>query len=184
MNNINLIGYRGCGKSAVGRKLAEALRSPFVDSDAVFVEWSGFSIAEFVAKSGWESFRRLETDILIDCCQQNEIVLATGGGVVLAPENRSLLQKNGITLWLQASPETILTRLKNDPQSSSLRPPLSSLARADEIKIGLKEREPLYRDLADFMIPVDQYEVDEVVSRIVKILEKLDPILTLNRVRP
>ena len=172
MYNINLIGYRGCGKSAVGRKLAEILQRPFVDSDAVFVERAGLSIADFVAKSGWESFRRLETDILIDCCQQNEIVLATGGGVVLAPENRSLLQKNGITLWLQASPETILTRLKNDPQSSFLRPPLSSLDLADEIKIGLKEREPLYRELANFIISVDPYGVYEIVSQIVKILGK------------
>ena len=168
MNNINLIGYRGCGKTAVGRKLAEVLQRPFVDSDAIIVERVAVSIAEFVAKSGWERFRRLEAEVIRDCCQQDEIVLATGGGAVLARENRRLLQKSGVTFWLQASPDTILERLDNDPQSSSLRPPLSSLSRVDEILTGLKEREPLYRDLADFMIPVDQCGVDEIVLQIVK----------------
>ena len=174
MNNINLIGYRGCGKTAVGRKLAEVLQRPFVDSDAVIVERAAASIAEFVAKSGWERFRRLESEVLRDCCQKDGVVLATGGGVVLARENRRLLQKNGVTFWLQASPDTILERLESDPQSLVLRPPLSSFDLADEIQVGLKEREPLYRELADFMIPVDLKNVDEIVQQIVKILEEED----------
>ena len=171
MNNINLVGYRGSGKTAVGRKLAEVLRRSFVDSDAVIVERAAVPIAEFVAKWGWKCFRRLETEVVRDCCQQDEVVLATGGGAVLASENRCLLQKSGIILWLQASNETILERLDNDPQSQSLRPPLSSLDRGDEILVGLKEREPLYRELADFIVPVDQQSVDEIVHRIVKILD-------------
>ncbi len=170
MNNINLIGYRGSGKTAVGRKLAEVLRRSFVDSDAVIVERATVSIAEFVAKWGWKRFRRLEAEVVRDCCQQNEIVLATGGGAVLDRDNRRLLQKNGITFWLQASLETTLERLDGDPQNSALRPPLSSLNRADEISSGLKERETFYRELADFMIPVDQYSVDKIVQQIVKIL--------------
>ena len=173
MNNINLIGYRGCGKSAVGRKLAEVLRRPFVDSDAVIVERVGISIAEYVAESGWERFRLLESEVLRACCQKDEVVLATGGGVVLVRENRSLLQKSGITLWLQASSETILERLEHDPQSPSLRPPLSSLGRVDEILTGLKEREPLYRELADFIIVVDEQSVDAIVQQIVNKLTSL-----------
>ena len=168
MNNINLIGYRGCGKTAVGRKLAEVLQRPFVDSDAVIVERAAVSVAEFVAKSGWARFRRFEAEIIRDCCQQDEIILATGGGAVLACENRRLLQKSGVTFWLQASPDTILERLDNDPQSPFLRPPLSSLGRVDEILTGLKERESFYRELADFMIPVDRQSVDEIVQQIVK----------------
>ncbi len=171
MNNINLVGYRGCGKTAVGYKLAEVLQRPFVDSDAIIVERVAVSIAEFVAKSGWERFRRLETEVLIDCCQKDEVVLATGGGVVLALENRRLLQKSGITFWLQASPDTILKRLDSDPQSSVLRPPLSALNRADEIQVGLKEREPLYRDLADFIIPVDLLSVDDIAQQIIKTMD-------------
>lgn len=155
----------------VGRKLAEVLQRLFVDSDAVIVERVAVSIAEFVAKSGWERFRRLESEVLRDCCQKDGVVLATGGGVVLARENRRLLQKNGVTLWLQASPDTILERLESDPQSSVLRPPLSSFDLADEIQVGLKEREPLYRELADFMIPVDQQSANEIIQQIVKIMD-------------
>ena len=171
MNNINLIGYRGCGKTAVGRNLAEVLQRPFVDSDVVIVERAKVSITEFVAKWGWERFRWLEAEVISDYCQQNEIVLATGGGAVLARENRRLLQKSGITFWLQASPETTLERLDSDPQSSILRPPLSTLDRADEIQTGLKEREPFYRELADYIVPVDQRNVNEIVQQIVKILD-------------
>ncbi len=170
MNNINLIGYRGCGKTAVGRKLAEVLQRFFVDSDAVIVERVGLSIAEYVAESGWKRFRLLESEVLRDCCQKDEVVLATGGGVVLVRENRSLLKKSGIILWLQANSETILERLNHDPQSPSLRPPLSSLDQVDEILTGLKEREPLYRELADFIIPVDEQSVDAIVQQIVNIL--------------
>ena len=171
MNNINLVGYRGCGKSAVGRKLAEVLRRPFVDSDAVIVERVGLSIAEYVTESGWERFRLLESEVLGDCCQKDEVVLATGGGVVLVLENRFFLKKSGITIWLQASSETILERLNHDPQSPFLRPPLSSLSQADEILTGIKEREPLYRELADYVIVVDRQSVEEIVQQIVNNLK-------------
>ncbi len=170
MNNINLIGYRGSGKSAVGLRLAEILRRPFVDSDAVVVERVKLSIAEFVVNSGWESFRKLETEVLKDCCQQDKVVLATGGGVVMASENRSLLKKNGTTFWLQANFQTTLQRLDKDPQTSSLRPPLSSLDLKEEILLGLKQREPLYRETADFIVSVDFKTVEEIVQEILTTL--------------
>ena len=169
MNNINLVGYRGCGKTAVGLKLAELLRRPFIDSDALIVERIKVTIAEFVQSSGWELFRQLETEVLKDCCQEDKIVLATGGGVVLARENRTLLKNSGTSVWLQATSETTLERLSEDPKSSHSRPPLSSLALNDEILIGLLEREPLYREVADFIIPVDRKSVEEIVQHIVTI---------------
>jgi len=172
MNNINLIGYRGSGKSSVGLELAEVLKRPFVDSDTVIVERAKVSIAELVANSGWELFRKLESEVLKGCCQQNKIVLATGGGVVLAPENRSLLQSSGTTFWLQASPESTLQRLVQDSKSSLSRPPLSSLALTDEIVLGLKEREPLYREVADFIVQVDCKSVDDIVAQIATILTR------------
>lgn len=172
MNNLNLVGYRGCGKTAVGLKLAELLRRPFVDSDALIVERIKVSIAEFVKNSGWDLFRQLEAEILKDCCQENKVVLATGGGVVLARENRTLLKNSGITVWLQATSETTLKRLSEDPESSSSRPPLSSLNLKDEIIFGLKEREPLYREVADFIIPVESKSVEEIGQHIVTILTR------------
>ncbi|MBN2809335.1 MAG: shikimate kinase [Deltaproteobacteria bacterium] len=167
-DNINLIGYRGSGKTSVGLKLAEVLAWTFVDCDLVFRERAGVAIAEFVAQSGWERFRQLESEILEECCQDDQIVLATGGGVVLAAANRALLQKSGLSFWLQASPEITLARLLTDSATALSRPPLSSLALKDEIRLGLQEREPFYREVADFIIAADHQSVDAIVREIVK----------------
>ena len=166
MDNINLIGYRCSGKSSVGRQLAEVLRRPFVDADLVFVEQEACSVADFVAASGWPEFRRVESRILSRLCRKQKIVLATGGGVVLESENRRCLKESGLNFWLQIEPETVLSRLTADAQSTSQRPPLSSLAPAAEISAALKEREPFYREIADYEIPVDKLSVAEIVTRI------------------
>ncbi len=166
--NINLIGYRCSGKSSVGRQLAKVLSRPFVDTDLIFVEQEGRSVAEFVAASGWPEFRQVESRILSDLCRKEGIVLATGGGVVLKSENRSLLNASGLNFWLQIEPETVFTRLAADFRSASQRPPLSSLSPADEISVGLKEREPFYREIADYIIPVDQLSIAEIVTRILR----------------
>ena len=168
MQNINLIGYRCSGKSAVGRQLAKELKRYFVDADLVFVEREAMSVAEFVAKSGWDEFRRLESRILSDLCYRDKIVLATGGGVILESVNRRLLKESGINFWLQVEPETVLSRLENDPQSSSLRPPLSSLDLAAEISATIKEREPFYREVADYVMAVDKLSVAEIVAGILR----------------
>ncbi|MCK5915815.1 MAG: shikimate kinase [Deltaproteobacteria bacterium] len=166
MNNINLIGYRCSGKSSVGPQLAAALQLPFVDADAVFMEQTTISIAEFVAKDGWHRFRQVESRILSDICQKDNIVLATGGGVVLDLNNRRLLRENGINFWLRIDQETILSRLRADSLSATQRPPLSSLNQADEISAGLRKREPFYRELADHTIAVDKLSVAEVVAEL------------------
>ena len=166
MKNINLIGYRCSGKSSVGMKLAEVLRRPFVDADAVFIEQTAVSITDFVAKSGWDEFRKVESQILLDLCKRDSIVLATGGGVVLKPDNRRVLQASGVNFWLQVSQKTVFARLTADSASASQRPALSSLCLADEIALGLKEREPLYREVAEHSIVVDDLSVDEIAAQI------------------
>ncbi len=167
MNNLNLIGYRCSGKSSVGRKLSEVLRRPFVDADAVFVEYAAVSITDFVARSGWDEFRKLESQILFDLCKRNNIVLATGGGVILNSDNRRALQLSGVGFWLEISQETVLARLMEDSVNASQRPALSSLSLADEITSGLKEREPFYREVADYSIAIDGLSVDEIVAQII-----------------
>lgn len=166
MNNINLIGYRCSGKSSVGRQLAAALQLVFVDADAVFMEQTTISITEFVAKDGWHRFRQVESRILSDICQKENIVLATGGGVVLDLNNRRLLRESGLNFWLRIDQETILNRLQADSSSATQRPPLSLLNLADEISAGLREREPFYRELADHIIAVDKLSVAEVVAEL------------------
>ncbi|RLB74748.1 MAG: shikimate kinase [Deltaproteobacteria bacterium] len=166
MNNINLIGYRCCGKSSVGMKLAEVLRRPFVDADAAFIEHTTVSIIDFVAKSGWDEFRKVESQILLDLCKRENIILATGGGVVLNPDNRRVLQVSGVNFWMQIRQETVFTRLTTDSVSATQRPSLSSLSLDDEIALGLKEREPFYREVADHSIVVDDLSVDEIAAQI------------------
>lgn len=166
MPNINLIGYRCSGKSAVGRKLAAVLPLSFVDADAVFTKQTTMSITDFVEKFGWAEFRRIESRVLNDLCQQENIVLATGGGAVLSAQNRRILRVSGINFWLQVYPETVLARVVADTVSATQRPSLSSLSLADEIATGLKEREPFYREVADYAINADNLNVSEIVEQI------------------
>ncbi len=166
MHNINLIGYRCSGKSAVGRQLAKELQRPFVDADSFFSEQEKMSVTEFVAKSGWGAFRRVESRILTLLCRQDKIVLATGGGVVLSPDNRSLLRESGFNIWLRVQPETVLARMAADPESGRQRPPLGNLSPAAEIAAGLREREPYYRETGDCEIPVERLSIIEIVSEI------------------
>jgi shikimate kinase len=166
MNNLNLIGYRCSGKSSVGLKLAEILHQPFVDADAAFMEYTAASITDFVADSGWDEFRKVENQILFDLCRRDNIILATGGGVVLNPGNRRVLQESGVNFWLQVKPETVFARLMADSVSATQRPVLSSLNLAAEIALGLKEREPFYCEVADYSIVIGDLSVDEIAAQI------------------
>lgn len=166
MHNINLIGYRCSGKSSVGRKLAEVLQRPFLDADAAFIEHSSASIADFVARAGWDEFRQVESRLLRDLCSRENIVLATGGGVVLNPDNRRTLCSSGVNFWLQVNPETVLERLTADVVSVTQRPSLSLLSLEDEISSALKERKPFYREVADHSVAVDKLNVAEIVEQI------------------
>ncbi len=170
MRNIHLIGYRCSGKTAVGRQLAEVLARSFFDADAVFSERAALSITDFVAESGWSAFRRLESQILSELARKEKIILATGGGVVLNPENRRLLKAGGINFWLQVKPETVFARLTADAMSAVQRPALSSLNLKEEIELGLKEREPFYREVADYTVAVDDLTAAEIAGRISALL--------------
>jgi shikimate kinase len=174
MHNINLIGYRCSGKSSVGKKLAEVLRCQFVDADVVFVEQTAALIADFVVQFGWPEFRQVESRILGDLCRQDNIVLATGGGVVLSPGNRRKLQASGVNFWLQVNLETVLDRLPADTVSATQRPALTALSLEDEISAGLKERELFYREVSDHTIIVDNLSVSDIVAQILLQYESND----------
>src|SRR3989339_257231 len=102
--NLVLIGYRGTGKTSVGARLAEVLQRPFVDLDQVLVSEAGRSVADIVAQGGWAEFRRLEKQLVARYRNTRGLVLATGGGVVLDPNNVAALRGNGILIWLTAGP--------------------------------------------------------------------------------
>ncbi len=164
---IFLIGYRGSGKSRVGRELARVLERPFADADELFCERVGSSISEFVADSGWEEFRRIESEILAENANRPGLILATGGGVVLDPANREILRQSGLVIWLKISPAETRRRLSADPKSISQRPALTGLDPVAEITAGIREREPLYRQCADIEVSVDHRSVNEIVAEII-----------------
>ena len=123
--NLVLIGYRATGKTSVGARLAEVLQRPFVDLDQVLVREAGRSVADIVAQGGWAEFRRLEKQLVARYRDARGLVLATGGGVVLDPNNVAALRENGILIWLTADPAAIQARLAQDQPRDANRPSLT-----------------------------------------------------------
>lgn len=113
--NIYLMGMMGSGKTTLGRLLAEELGSPFADTDELIETRANCSIAEIFREQGEAHFRDLETTILLELSQQSGWVISLGGGAVLRPINRQLIQAGGYSIYLRVQPGTILTRLPEHP---------------------------------------------------------------------
>jgi shikimate kinase len=165
--NIYLIGYRGTGKTSVGKSLAVMLKWPFIDTDSKLTDRVGMSISEFVHQNGWNAFRKTERNVMQRVCTLDRHVVATGGGVVLEPLNVSRMQLSGSLIWLKALPETIRARLANDGQSEHSRPALTPEGLIDEIEAMLKKRNSHYHEAMDFYIETDRLSIDEICNSIV-----------------
>jgi shikimate kinase len=172
--NIYLIGYRAVGKSAVGRLLAPMLGRTYIDTDAAIVEKSGMAIEHIVNTNGWDAFRKLERSILQQACQQHMLVVATGGGAILDPQNTSAMRSTGTVVWLKASLQTIKKRLLDDPGSIQARPALSARGTIDEIEEILTQRIPYYEQAMDLTIETDSLSVEQVCSHLVRQLSESD----------
>lgn len=159
--NIYLIGPRASGKTTLGRMMAEALGRSFVDLDEVFRTRRGESIAALVEREGWDAFRTVESEILREESRVPGRVLATGGGAVLAPENRAVLG-GGVCVYLRAEPEELARRLLAEAKPEQ-RPSLSELDFEQEIRTTLREREPLYLSCAQVVLP--PREVGELLQQ-------------------
>lgn len=165
-NNVFLVGLRGSGKTTLGRMLAKRLGAAFVDTDQAVVRKTGVSIAEIVASRGWETFRSMESEALRDVCAQHGQVVATGGGIVLDPANRDLLEKSGVVIYLMADIATLAVRLAENPLAQQ-RPPLSGQTPQQELSRCLRERGPLYMCLADHVLRVEN-EPDILVRELME----------------
>ena len=162
--NIVLMGFMGTGKSTVGEIVAARLGRPFVDFDARIVDVSGKSIAEIFAENGEEGFRRWEGRIsCASACTEGQ-VLATGGGIVLDPENVRALSRRGILICLEASIESIVERVSKDGG----RPLLNSKDRWQRIRDLLEERRPLYEALP-YHINTEGMSAEAVADRVIEI---------------
>ncbi len=146
--NIYLIGLMGVGKTTIGKQLAKALHWPFYDSDKVIEETTGANITTIFSYEGEAGFREREKIVIHELTQKRGIILATGGGAVLAPENRQALKENGFVVYLHCSLDKILHRTRHDTQ----RPLLQTANPRQRLQTLLAERGPLYQDCADFKI--------------------------------
>jgi shikimate kinase len=144
-SGIALVGMPGSGKSTVGRQLARLLGWPFVDSDAEIVRRIGMPIRAFFEQSGEAAFRALESQVLAELlATPGGVVVATGGGAVLRPENRELLKSNAQCVYLRASVDELWRRLRHDTH----RPLLQVADPHRKLRDLFHERDPLYREVA------------------------------------
>ena len=168
--NLVLIGYRATGKTSVGARLAEALHRPFVDLDQVLVREAGRSVADIVAQGGWAEFRRLEKELVARYRDARGLVLATGGGVVLDPDNVAALRENGILIWLTADPAAIQARLAQDQPRDANRPSLTGGDTVREVLEVLEARAPLYQAAAQISVDTTHRSVAQVVELVLAAL--------------
>jgi shikimate kinase len=162
---VALVGYRGTGKSTVGRILAERLNRPFVDADLELEARTGRSIAAIFAAEGEPVFREWEERVLADLTTAfPRAVLATGGGAVLRQSNRNRIREFGLVVWLRADPAKLVRRLAADQAALESRPALTEAGTLAEIASVLKARTPLYQVLADMAVDTDDKTVDDVAT--------------------
>jgi shikimate kinase len=168
--NIVLIGYRGAGKSTVGRRLATRLGREFVDADDLLEKRQGALIRDIVKSLGWEHFRAMEKRIIEEISSGDNLVIAPGGGAVLDDENVRSLKKNGLVIWLKADRQVLYRRMGEDPRTISSRPTLTGKGTLEEFEEVMAFREPFYQKAADIQLDTVDLEVEEVVERILSIL--------------
>ena len=162
---IFLIGYRGAGKSTVGRVLAERLGWAFVDADQIVEERAGKTIREIFAKEGETGFRNKESAVLADLCTRSNTVVATGGGIVLRDENRARIRAHGFAAWLTAGPPVLWARMQADPSTAARRPALAG-GGLIEVQELLAAREPWYKACADIEVPVASLSPEQAADAI------------------
>jgi shikimate kinase len=167
--NIVLVGPMGSGKTSVGRRLACVLKRDFFDSDFEIVARTGVAIDHIFDVEGEEGFRNRETSMLADLCEISNIVIATGGGIVIKPKNRELLKHNGFVVYLSSSVEQLVNRTAR----SKSRPLLErSTNREQTIKDILEARESFYQEVADIVIDTTGKKLYVIINEITKSILK------------
>jgi shikimate kinase len=170
--NVFLVGPMGSGKTAVGKYLARLLDAPFYDSDAEIERRTGVDIPFIFEKEGEAGFRERERETLEALTVTEPMVLATGGGAVLLPQNRAYLATRGFVVYLQTSVAQQTHRVRharNRPLLNNVDDPAAKLEQL------MREREPLYMEIADVTVPTDGRRVRSVAEDIIKAFEGVDP---------
>ena len=168
--NIFLVGPMGAGKSTIGRQLAQSLGYEFQDSDQEIQRRTGVDIATIFEFEGEAGFRNRERQVIEELAQQDNIVLATGGGAVMVAENRQQLAARGLVIYLHCSPEQQYARTARDRN----RPLLDTEDPQQKLRDLMAEREPVYRQVADMVVSTERRGTSSVVKEIRRRLEEED----------
>ena len=171
-SNVVLIGFMGTGKTSVGKRLAQILGYSFFDTDLEVEKVTGLTITEIFTRFGETRFRAEEILVVKKIAATRNSVIATGGGVVLNPDNVINLKQNGILIWLQATPEKILARTQSDHR----RPLLKKRKSISLISSFLEQRSLFYQQSADYEVDTSALNPDQVVATILSLLPCLKHI--------
>jgi shikimate kinase len=164
LHRVFLIGPMGAGKTTIGKYLAQHLKLRFADTDTEIEQRTGADIPWIFDVEGEEGFRDREQQVVAEMTEWDDLVLATGGGVVLRPENRTALAGRGFVIYLYASIEEQVRRTRRDR-----RRPLLLKGDPEQVLRDLMEiRDPLYREIADHIIETDACSPKSVAQRLVK----------------
>jgi shikimate kinase len=167
--NVVLVGPMGSGKTSVGRRLACVLKRDFFDSDFEIVARTGVAIDHIFDVEGEEGFRQREINMLSELCEIPNIVIATGGGIVIKPENRELLKRDSFVVYLSSSVKQLVSRTAR----SKSRPLLErSTNREKTIRELVEKREPLYQEVADVVIDTTGKKLYAIINEIKKSIPK------------
>jgi shikimate kinase len=168
--NVYLIGYRGSGKTTVGKRLAERLGLTAVDSDDLIEADAGCTIREIFEREAETGFREREQRIIEQIAAEGDRhprVVSLGGGAILRDANRAALARSGKAVWLTASPDKLVQRMRADQSTAARRPALSQLSDYDEVVAILATREPLYAATAQKIVNTEDTTVEAICDEIV-----------------
>lgn len=165
---IFLIGPMGAGKSTLGKALALLMNKAFLDLDELIIKNAGMSIPDIFAKEEERGFRKRETEALRESLHY-EAVIATGGGIVVIPENLDILKQNGVVIYLRPDVETQFQRTKRDDG----RPMLYAEDRRARLQEIFEYRDPLYKSIADLCVDSGKNDVRSCVEQIKAALKEV-----------
>ena len=169
--NIALIGYRGSGKTTIGKLLANRLWMDFVDTDALIAARAGKTIREIFDAGGEVAFRDLESAVIADVLTKDNQVVALGGGAILRPENLQRIKAAARVIYLQADAATLHARILADPATAQTRPSLTVAGGSlEEVQTLLAQRDPHYRAAADATLEVNRLTPQDAATYITRLV--------------
>jgi shikimate kinase len=163
MKNIILIGFMGSGKTTIGRLISKKTGMKYLDMDRMIVKKAGMPVKKIFAVRGEEAFRDMESEAVIEAAMKKNSVIATGGGVIKRPGNIKHLKKAGFVVFLRASFETIVRRIKDRDDR-----PLFDMNNQAGVKKLFRSRLPVYKKSADYTVDTDKRSAVEIAALIIK----------------